>query len=147
MVYFEIAATTKGVGRISTCARMWPAWCSLIGIRATDKVDMRARAASVGPLDRIVEKYLLSHESAVVRAMNILKLILTTHWLLKGLILKSVRQQRFWTNSDMRARMWPAWYYLIKGFMQKTHLRSTHVHRTVSFDRDDRGGRYRDFLG
>ena len=40
-------------------ARMWPAWYYLIGIRATDKFDVRARAARVASWDRNVENVLV----------------------------------------------------------------------------------------
>ena len=36
--------------------RTWPAWCYLTGARATDALDMRARAARVAPSDRNVEQ-------------------------------------------------------------------------------------------
>ena len=37
-------------------ARTWPAWYSLIGNHATDKLGNRARAAREAPIDRNVEK-------------------------------------------------------------------------------------------
>ena len=36
-------------------ARMRPAWCYLVGIRATDTFDMRARAARVASWDRNIK--------------------------------------------------------------------------------------------
>ena len=40
-------------------ARMWPAWYYLIRIRATDKFDMRARAARVASWGRNVVNVLV----------------------------------------------------------------------------------------
>ena len=40
-------------------ARMWPAWCYLIRIHATDKFDARARAARVASWDRTIEQVLV----------------------------------------------------------------------------------------
>ena len=40
-------------------ARMWPAWCYLIRIHATDKFDARARAARVASWDRTIEHVLV----------------------------------------------------------------------------------------
>ena len=45
--------------------------------------------------------------------MNIEDLWLKSHWVLKVFMLESLRNRWFRKGFDMRARMWPAWCYLI----------------------------------
>ena len=57
--YIEVAAKPEVLeGFRHARARMRPAWCYLIGIRATDAFGMRARAARVASWDRNVEHVL-----------------------------------------------------------------------------------------
>ena len=56
-------------------ASMRPAWCYLIVIRATDTVDMRARAARVASWDRNVEHVFVAYESARARGIEQMKIV------------------------------------------------------------------------
>ena len=95
-------------------ARMWPAWYYLRGIHATDKFDMRARSACVASWDRKVEEqvlvYLRIRKSARDDHLN---MFVDNHLVFHGFMLTSLRKQHVPKDSDMRARMWPALYYLI----------------------------------
>ena len=55
MLYVEIVAQRMFWKDFDACARMWPAWYYLIGIRATDTFDVRARAARVASWDKYVK--------------------------------------------------------------------------------------------
>ena len=62
-------------------ARMWPAWYFLTRARATDKFDMRARAARVASWDRNVGNSIGFIMNSQVRDETI-RILVEDHWAL-----------------------------------------------------------------
>ena len=56
-------------------ARIWPAWFYLIGVRAADKFDMRARAARVASWDRNVQTAMVVLGCRKIARDEILKIL------------------------------------------------------------------------
>ena len=118
---------------------MWPAWYYLIGIRARDKIDMRARTARVASWGRDVENVLVFDElaRAPARAMK------TIGCFVEALLGPNVFYVEFVAElvvldgfRHARARMWPGLYYLIGIRARDKFDMRARAARVASWDRN-----------